>query len=105
MRTKKPTIEDVKHDVERFVKTTEGETFDLMVFLLSLAIVGFTVRKLVTFTGYTNGKVTDYLNRAREYGIINKDDKIESEWFEEDGGLALLLDAMTMQGLLERTKK
>jgi hypothetical protein len=77
--------------------------FNIMVMLLSAAIVGPDLKKLIEFTGLAAGDLAVYFQQAVEGGVFTDDGKIACNWFDpETGSTALMMDALVVQGLLNR---
>jgi hypothetical protein len=77
--------------------------FNIMVMLLSAAIVGPDLKKLIEFTGLAAGDLAVYFQQAVEGGVFTDDGKIACNWFDpETGSTALMMDALVVQGLLKR---
>lgn len=78
------------------------EHYDAMLFLLAGLDCGANYTKIHKATGLKMQQCKQYARAARQNDIW-QGHKISCDWFEEDGGCALLLDAMCLSGVLERS--
>lgn len=105
----KHTIEEIKKDVaeiidkELSVDTEDDIAFKASVVLLSSAVVGPNIKRLVEFTGYPRSLISEFSKRLRENGIW-KGGRIYANWLDPDGGIEFICDSMVAVGWLARSK-
>ena len=101
----KITLKMIEKEIKKIAKIEPGETsYDTHLFLLASAVVGPNIRRISKFTKLPLARVTELSRLARKNKIF-VGHKIAVEWFEKNGGIALTLDAMVLDGLLEKVTK
>lgn len=73
-------------------------------FLLASALVGASAEKVRRRLQMTRADARSLAKKARASGIWVGRRIAGAEWFEKDGGLSLVMDAMVLDGLLERAR-
>jgi hypothetical protein len=96
-------LKQVIFDDARFaIDYGDDEGFDIGVMLMSSAVVGSDVEKLVEFTGLPKGDMCGWHQNAVRCGLFTDEGQVTCGWFQEDGMAALLCDILTVQGILDR---
>lgn len=102
MRITKKTVEK---EIKKIVKITpEDARWSTYLFLLSSAVVGPNIKKIKKFSGLPLASVQKFSKIAHKNKIF-VGNKLAVEWFEKNGGIALIADGMVLDGLLERVTK
>ena len=104
---KQLTLERIQREVRRISgdKDDANLSNQAAVVLLSALQVGTSQRALTAFTKFPRRTVAGFVRRAREQGIFTRDGKVQAQWFDENGSIALLADSMVLCGLFNRAKR
>jgi hypothetical protein len=96
-------LKTIENEVLKISEAKElGEEERIGVILLASMQVGMNIKKLIDYTGYDRDIIELTVRRAKETGIY-LGGKYAVSWFEKDiGGIALICDILTIQGLVER---
>lgn len=70
-------------------------------FLLASIQVGTSVERVRKLIGIRQSDARDLAKKAIAAGLWVDDKVAGAEWFEENGGTALIMDCLVLEGLLE----
>lgn len=101
---KEITLEDLKEEIRRIDPdlAEDDDGYNAVLVLLASLAVGPEIKRIAKFTGLRRDLVAWYSRNLRASGVWKRG-KIYADWFdEENGGVALLLDASVAQGYVKR---
>lgn len=102
---KRITRADVLKEAQRFFNSKAGGGNEMALMSLCILIAAATqgttdADKIARFMKFPYRPVRERVRRARENGIFIGHKINGSEWFDKDGGVALLLDGAVLDGYL-----
>lgn len=105
MKIEEASLEQVKKWVWEIEGREEGagedDAFMASVVLLSSALIGPSIKRLATFTGYPRSLISEFSKNLRASGIWIGN-KVCVDWEGEGSGISFICDSLVAQGMLTR---